>query len=238
MRELTVSLIIPAYNEEAHIGPCLESIENGDARILEIIVVDNNSSDKTCEIASTFSNVKVINESLKGVMSARDKGYRESRGDIVVFLDADCRVPKGWIADIIHEFERNPRLACYTGPYKYYDLKGWQNLLAGIYWNFIVYLAYFIVGYVGNFGNLALRRSVLVKMNGLDTTIAFYGDDTDTARRAKKYGKVLYSSSHYVYSSGRRFAKEGLIKTTWIYALNFLSEVLFHRPYTLSRPNS
>lgn len=232
MKDLSVSLIIPAHNEEARIAECLQAVFlNAPDKFLEIIVVNNASTDRTSEIASTFPGVKVIYEGTKGVMHARDRGWRESRGDLVAFLDADCKLSRNWYERVIKRFSDDPNLALLSGPYSYYDVSIPRKRIAAIGFVIVDMLGK-LVGYVALFGNMVMRRSVLEQMSGLDTTIAFYGDDTDTARRAKAFGKVAWDKNLVVDSSGRRFEKQGILKTCFLYMLNFFSEVFFHRPIT------
>jgi glycosyltransferase involved in cell wall biosynthesis len=64
MENPTISLIIPAYNEEKYISTCLDyAIKNSNGKLLEIIVVDNASTDNTKKIASNYPNVRVVYES-------------------------------------------------------------------------------------------------------------------------------------------------------------------------------
>ena len=91
---------------------------------------------------------------------------------------------------------------------------------------------YFSIGYMAVIGNLAIRRDTLEKMNGLDASIKFYGDDTDTARRARQFGQVKFKPSFVIYTSGRRLIGQGLLKTAYLYIMNFLSEVFAHQPAT------
>ncbi|MFA6050046.1 MAG: glycosyltransferase family A protein [Candidatus Paceibacterota bacterium] len=232
MKELSVSLIIPAHNEEGRIGKCLQAVfDNAPHKFLEIIVVDNASTDRTSEIASSFPGVKVIYEGTKGVMHARDRGWRECRGDLVAFLDADCKLRSSWYDRVIKRFTDEPNLALLSGPYLYYDVSKSRRKIAALGFVLVSILGK-LVGYVALFGNMVMRRSILEQMSGLDTTIAFYGDDTDTARRAKAFGKVAWDRKLIVDSSGRRFEKQGIIKTCSLYMLNFFSEVFLHRPLT------
>ncbi len=226
----TVSIVIPAYNEELRIDRCLKSLENlPDGSIKEILVIDNNSTDKTAQIAAGFKGVRVIVEIKKGVVWARTRGFKEATGDIVAFLDADTFISETWFARLTSFFE-NENLVCLSGPSFYYDLSAWERTLAKAYWNFATIFIYPIVGYMGNFANLAVRRTVFESIGGIDTTIEFYGDDTDVPRRLSKVGKVLFSTKFFVYASGRRFSKEGIFKTASRYALNFFSEVILRRP--------
>ncbi len=87
---VTLSLIIPAFNEEKYIGRLLTSIaELPLTSVKEVIVVDNNSTDKTQEIARSFKNVTVVTETRKGVAFARSRGAELATGEIIAFLDAD-----------------------------------------------------------------------------------------------------------------------------------------------------
>jgi len=80
-------------------------------------------------------------------------------------------------------------------------------------------------------GNMALRRSALDKLQGFDTAIKFYGDDTDIARRASTVGKVVFSLRLIMPTSGRRLRGIGVVRTHIIYLVNYLSVSLFHKPY-------
>jgi len=232
MKEFTISLIIPAYNEEKRIGACIESaIKNSGNRFHEIIVVDSCSTDRTKEIASSFAHVKVFEEKVKGVMYARQRGFFISSGDIIAFVDADNLIPPGWYDIAQKEFASNPDLALLSGPYSYYDVAVWRQKLASLWWKYIACPTSQLVGYMAIFGNLLIRRGVLEKMKGLDTSIEFYGDDSDTSRRASKFGKVKFSSKFVMPSSARRFINQGWINTSFVYFLNFASEVILRRPF-------
>lgn len=233
MNEPKVSLIIPAYNEEKYIGTCVEyAIKNSGGKFFEIIVVDNNSFDRTKEIAEKIKGVRVVCEKKKGVMWARQRGFTETRGDILAYIDADTRMPHGWYEMLVSEFKKNEQLSCVSGPCMYYDIPGRQQMLVKIYWYFLALPVYLIIGYMTVGGNFAIRRSVLEKMSGFDTSIPFYGDDTNIARRAHSFGKVKFKLRFVIYTSGRRLVAQGLFKTSFLYAVNFLSEAMFHRQVT------
>jgi glycosyltransferase involved in cell wall biosynthesis len=77
-----VSVIIPCFNEEAVLANCLEALRAQTSVPLEVIVVDNNSSDKTALIAKKFG-VKVVQEKQQGLIPARNKGFSVAKGDIL-----------------------------------------------------------------------------------------------------------------------------------------------------------
>ncbi len=231
MKESTISLIIPAYNEEKYIEACLDhAIKNSHRKLLEIIVIDNASTDRTGEIARKYKNVKVIYEGRKGVMHARQRGFKESSGDLIAFVDADSHIPKGWYDAIVKEF-KNENLVCLSGRNLYYDMSKRHNFLIFIFWSLAKATHYFL-GYMAVFNNLVIRRDTLIKMGGLDTSIEFYGDDTNTARRAHAFGKSKFKFNFIMPTSGRRLTEGGLIKLGRIYTINFISEAIFHKPHT------
>lgn len=230
--KIKISLVIPAYNEEKYIGNCLKSIADSNNKFFEIIVVDNGSKDKTVKIASSFKNVKVVEEKTKGVMHARQKGVDASHGNIIAFTDADTLMSDGWTDRIIYEFSKNPKLALLSGPMLYYDVTFIERFLVKFCWYFVAVPVYLFVGYMGVFNNLAISRKILTEMGGLNTSIVFYGDDTDTARRASEFGKVKFSIGFKMYSSARRLENQGLFSTVFQYIINFLSSVLVDRPVT------
>lgn len=232
-QDIKISLVIPAYNEEKYIGACLDyAIKNSRGNFFEIIVIDNASSDRTREIAEKYVGVKVVRENIKGLSHARQRGFIEARGDIIAYVDGDTHMPAGWCDTVLNEFKNNQKLVCLSGPYIYYDIPKWQQLSVKIYWYTLAMPIYLIVGYMAIGGNFAIRRSVLEKMGGFDTSIAFYGEDTNVARRAHAFGKVKFKPGFAMYTSGRRLSGQGIFKIAVVYILNFLSEVLIRRPVT------
>ena len=90
----SLSLIIPAYNEEAYIGPCLDSVlQNAMGRFHEIIVVNNASTDRTYEVARARRDVRVVHETQNGICYARQRGFEEATGEILAISMRirDCR---------------------------------------------------------------------------------------------------------------------------------------------------
>lgn len=98
----TVSVVIPAFNEEKYIASALESLEEQDYPTdrYEVIVVDNGSTDATATVAQDF-DVRLVrrpNESIGGV---RNAGIEVAEGEVIAFLDADCVAPPGWLEEAV-----------------------------------------------------------------------------------------------------------------------------------------
>ena len=124
-----------------------------------------------------------------------------------------------------------------SGPYVFYDLSKGYNILVRAYY-YAWFLSHIINQYIFHTdamlqgGNFILRRSALQKIGGFDTSIAFYGEDADIARRIQKIGWVKFDFHLPVYSSGRRLKKEGFIITAWRYFINYLWILIFGRPFS------
>lgn len=239
---MKISFVIPAYNEESYIRHCLEAIirEIGGRDGYEIIVVDNNSNDRTCEIvAQEYPAAKLIHEPRRGANRAREAGFVASTGALVAFLDADTELMPGWIDRAERAFTKDGALVCVSGPFIYYDLPlGIRMLVRFFYWmSYVVYL-------VNNFiirntsviqgGTEIVRRDALQKIGGHDVNLTFYGDDADLARRLRKVGKVRFSFDFAMRSSGRRLAKEGTFTMGWRYAVNYFWVTFFDKPFTMT----
>lgn len=229
------SIIIPAYNEANYIKDCVTSILREAKKQpydYEVIVVNNASTDATKDIASAFPMVKVVDEPKKGLTKARQRGLEEARGELLGYLDADTRLPEGWFEKVTRAYQQYDNLVCYSGPYRYFDAPWhYQKFLHGIWW-LSAPISYRLVGYMVLGGNFVAKKETLLKMGGFNTSIAFYGEDTDIARRLSKFGKVVFSMDFFVYASSRRFMREGIVKLSYIYGMNFLWEVLFGKPFT------
>lgn len=245
---MKISFVIPAHNEEAVIGKCLASVfkeitrsKGGPTSLApleaEVVVVDNASTDRTREEALKFPDVTVVRENLKGLVYARRAGWVATGGDLVANIDADTVLPEGWLSTVVKEFAKDKNLVALSGPYLYYDISVFERALVKAFYFFgwLIYLfTHFVLnkGAMLQGGNFVLRRDAWERAGGFDTSISFYGEDTDVARRISKQGKVLWTWGLPMYTSGRRLRKEGVLKTGFTYALNFFFISMTGRPAT------
>ena len=229
---MKISLVIPAYNEEKYLGSCLKSVAEHGALFHEVIVIDNASTDRTREIAASFANVRVVSEPEKGLTKARARGLSEAGGDIIAYIDADTHLPPGWTKKLLSTFDKNSAAVCVSGPYIYENVSWAMKTGVWIYWHVFAYATYSLTGYMAVGGNFAAKKSALLEIGGFDTTISFYGEDTDIARRLHAVGKVIFKTDLYMYTSPRRFDGEGFLRTALQYVRNFFSIALHGRPTT------
>ena len=237
---MKLAFVIPAYNEEALIGKCVESVlaeVKRSGRDCDIVVVNNNSVDHTAEIAGSYPGVRVVDEKQKGLVSARDGGFKATTAELVANIDADTIVPEGWLDTVFAEFENDPKLVCISGPYIYYDLSAWNRFLIslfhGLTWLIYVINHYILrVGSVVQGGNFVFKRDAWIKAGGFNRDIKFYGEDTDVAVRLSKIGKVKFALRLKMLTSGRRLAEEGVFRTAGTYTLNFFWVTFAGKPAT------
>ncbi len=109
--EPVISLIIPTYNEEAFIGPCLDSLLRCDTPYpLEILVLDGRSNDRTpavlAEYQARYPQLRVLENEDRVQVKGLNQGIRESRGRIVLRCDAHCEYPRDYIRRLVEVLER------------------------------------------------------------------------------------------------------------------------------------
>lgn len=238
---MKISFVIPAYNEEVTIGNCLDSIlrdvHTSGIPNWEIVVVNNASTDATRQVALERAGVRVVDEHHKGITFARQRGYKESTGDIIANVDADNLLTDGWTNRVLAEFKKNSDLIAFSGPVIYWDMPAFTRFLVRIYF-YIAYVLYLFTRFVikkGSMlqgGNFTVRKSALDTIGGFNTGIQFYGEDTDIACRLHPLGPVKFSLSHNIKSSGRRLRKEGVVSTAFRYGMNYFWVVVFKKPFT------
>ena len=96
-----VSVIVPAYNAEKNIATLIESLLDSDypKELLEIIIVDNNSNDKTKDIVKQYPVILLEEKNIQSSYAARNRGIRKSNGEIIAFIDSDCIATPQWIKE-------------------------------------------------------------------------------------------------------------------------------------------
>jgi cellulose synthase/poly-beta-1,6-N-acetylglucosamine synthase-like glycosyltransferase len=213
---MLISIIVPAYNEEKYIGLTLGSIKHAQRLLLnekgilaEIIVVDNDSTDSTANIALSLE-AEVIKEPTHNVAKVRNAGANQANGNILVFVDADVLVPERLLCRI-HEAMSDE--LCVGGavdtnyqPAKF-SVKAYLSM-----WR--------LVGKVAGMAQGATqfcRRDIYVALNGYDESL-YMGEDVDFYWRLKRFAErcnsyVQFIDDIQVSPSSRRFDEWFLWRT-------------------------
>jgi len=233
---LTYSVIVCAHNEAGYLAPCLHSLLAQTRLPDEILVINNASTDGTGDVARGIPGVRVIDEPRKGLVVARETGRLAATGDVLVYLDADCRAPLHWLARVARRFDRTPDLVALSGPYRFYDWDWWGRFLIRLYDVTLAPATQLLVKHVLRIGtvfyggNFAVRREALDRISGFDTTIEFHGEDTNVGRRLLRVGRVDLCRDCHLHTSARRYIAMGKGAVFRLYVRNFTSELLYHRP--------
>lgn len=233
---LTISVVVCAFNEAAYLGPCLQSLSLQSRPPDQLLVINNASTDRTREVAMSMPGVTVVDEPRKGLVVAREAGRRAATGDVLAYLDADCRAPREWLARVARRFEDDDRLVAVSGPYRFYDWDWLGRLLIRAYDFTLAPLTQLVVyrllgiGTIFYGGNFAVRREALAAIGGFDTRIEFHGEDTNLGRRLVPVGRIVLAGDCWLDTSARRYRAMGKGAVFKLYIRNFWSEVLHHQP--------
>ncbi len=199
----TISVVIPALNEELYLARALESLAQQSYRDFEVIVADNGSTDATAAIARAHG-ARVVMATKPGVCAARQAGTAAARGRIVVSTDADTIFDPGWLAQIARAF-RDPAVVLVTGPPRFEDAPIWGRLYTRLLFGSIE-LWHRLTGrlwYVSAC-NLAFRKSA---WQGYNTDLTQGGDELALLRQLRHQGDSVYLPDNLVWTSSRRMKR-------------------------------
>jgi glycosyltransferase involved in cell wall biosynthesis len=115
---MSVSIIIPTFNGATRIGNCLDALlQQAPGRDVEILVVNDGSTDNTADVVARYSSVRLITQANAGPAAARNRGALEARGTIILFTDDDCVPMREWLAAMIKPFN-DPNVVGVKGVYR------------------------------------------------------------------------------------------------------------------------
>lgn len=210
----TVSVVVPARNEEANIEACLRSILQQSPAPLEVILIDNGSTDRTSEIGRSLG-VKVVYQATPGLHIARQTGLEVAVGEVVAATDADCIVKQGWVGEIQEAFV-DPAVVESYGPLEFFDAPPFDTLLAKYGWPLFVSIMDRLGQPNTSGGNHAVRRKVALEVGGYDVP---FGEDLRLMLKLKERGRIVYLPKAVVLTSGRRL-KKGRFKMYGVHLKN------------------
>ena len=229
-----ISVVIPAYNEEAYLGDCLAALasreqggpQNYPADGYEIIVADNNSTDRTAEIARECG-ARVVPVAEKGVAHARQGGCMAAAGDtirrqrdtirrqrdtirrqrdLLASTDADTLVSPDWLAIIAARFQADDGLVGLMGPVYLREGPGYARAYQAVVMNnwFRLFRVLGRPCFPGQ--NFAVRRADFQAIGGIDTRMRT-GEDMDLSLRLRHRGRIGWEPRMIVRTSDRRVSE-------------------------------
>ena len=207
---MKLTIIIPAFNEEAYLPSTLDAIQTATAHlrtasdtVVDIVVVDNNSEDDTATVARSKS-ATVVHEPVQGIARARNAGATHADGDALVFVDADVVLPETLLA-AIHTAMSDP--ACVGGAVDVVYRPNRRSMRLYLRaWRILSRLTGMAQG-----ATQFCRKSVFDEVGGYDEK-AWIGEDADFFWALKKHAKrtdrtVRFIRDPQVRASSRRFDK-------------------------------
>lgn len=181
-----LSVVIPAFNEARLIERCLRSIAESIAAnqqagfIAEIIVVDNNSTDNTAELARQ-AGARVVFEPINQIGRARNAGAAQATGDWLLFLDADSLLSPGLLADILQVIESGKFVGC-GSTLRMEGLPWWASMTLW-FWTSVSVFCRWAAGAL-----VVCRRDVFQDVGGFDQEL-YALDEIRLSKQLKQWGR-------------------------------------------------
>ena len=188
-----ISIVVPAFNEERLLGGTLQAIRAAAPFPFELVVCDNNSTDRTAEIAREHG-AKVVFEPVNQISRARNAGAAVATGDWLVFIDADSTPSKALFEDVMSAMP-----GCIGGGATvdlgstYWDVRMWVAL-----WNA---LSRSLSWAAGSF--IFCRADAFRSIGGFSTEL-FAAEEIDLSRRMKRLGRFVILHRHPLRTSDRK----------------------------------
>lgn len=217
---MKLSLVIPAYNEESEIAACLNAVAAQTVMPDEVIIVDNNCSDKTMEIAAGYPFATLIHEPRQGIVFARNAGFNVATGDIIGRIDVDIQLPPDWTAKV-KAVMADDSIGAVTGPVYFKDMPAKDTL---------EFLDKKLRGFAFRHGsshaflfgsNMAIRKRAWNKVKDKVCTMQKFHEDTDLGIHVSMAGeKIIFAEDIVTGMSGR------VVDQTWLSSLRYVDQAL------------
>lgn len=213
----SISIVIASYNRSDMLYETLNTLLDQLAfqppmQDLEILIIDNNSTDHTACVANEFvardNRIRYVHETRQGLSHARNRGIAEARGDILVFLDDDVEVETGWLQALIQPLQIDESIGVVGGRVLPYGQPTPAWIPKKYYW-IVGIIDYGTTPKFVNYapgGNMALRKSLFDELDGFDPSLgrngglSLGGEEVELQRRIMQKGfKIYYSPEGLIY---------------------------------------
>jgi len=217
---MSLSVVIPAYNEEKYLPKLLESLERANRQLqtqrpgypVEVIVVDNCSTDRTVDVAMKYQ-ATVVGEKKRNIAAVRNRGVAVSNGKFLILIDADYRVENNFLIDILDEFDEHLGVVALGVQVRVEpnEIDSVRRFLANSSLSVIRLWKHM------SFGVFAFRRDYFERIGGFDEGV-FGIEDLDIHERMNRdfrsYPRqYLILNNVLVYTSARGFYRSGMAST-------------------------
>ncbi|MDE1975550.1 MAG: glycosyltransferase [Patescibacteria group bacterium] len=234
--KLTISVIIPTYNEEKGLEHMLIALKKAVPAGTQIIVTDDKSTDGTVAIARKYADAVLVPETKHPTIAAnRNAGAKVANSDFLLFIDADCYIadPANFFAKAMKHFDADPNLLALTSLIKVTpESETLSDKIAYLMFN-AVRLFKNNLSKVGE----ASGEFQLVKKSAFDRINGFREDlvtreDSDLFWRLSRIGRTYCDRNMVVYQTGRRGHAVGWIKLLSVWVLNAFWVMFFNKSFT------
>lgn len=196
-----ISVVVPAYNAADTIAGCLQALQHQlyvDPSVVEIIVVDDGSSDETARLAEKAGVQLICHPQKRGAAAARNSGIRAARGEIVCFTDADCVPRSDWIAQIISPLDDTNIIGC-KGTYATKQREIVARFVQLEYEDkYDRLLGQRRIDFIDTY-SAAYQRQVLLANDGFDENILYVEDQELSFRLAARGYEMVFQPTAVVY---------------------------------------
>jgi glycosyltransferase involved in cell wall biosynthesis len=229
---LTVSVVVPVRDDAAALERCLRALGQQTTAPLEVVVVDNGSTDASAAVATSYG-ARVVPEPLLGIPAAAATGYDAARGDVIARCDADTVPPPDWVESIAAALGSDPRIDAVTGTGRFYDLPPWAAaVVRPVYLGSYYLLVHAATGHTTLWGsNMALRRRTWQEVRHLthrrDPELH---DDMDLGFALGPGHRVRYDSALVVGVSARSVRGLAQLRRRFRRAFRTLAVNWHHQP--------
>jgi GT2 family glycosyltransferase len=226
MKNGKISVVVPFFNAQETLLPCICALEAQTLRPLQIILVDNNSGDESARIAkeAAANNPELctyILEERQGPSFARNTGARLANGDFVAFTDSDCVPDRSWLHNVVGAFGE-PRVGAVAGKVRGFRPRNAVEKFHSVFTMPgpsipMIYNEFTLSS--GGFptANLSVRKNVMDAVGGFDERMEIYSEDYDLCARVYKAGyRISYVPEAVVYHQHRNS-----LAGTWRQGLGF-----------------
>lgn len=208
-----VSVIVPTLNEEEYLENCLKSVARQKTQLnFELIVSDGGSKDKTEGIARRYADEFVVSRK-RGIWVGRNNGAKKASGELLVFIDADTRIPPNYLG-VVHAVMQDKNIAGVSCAFKFDEESKSLKVIEELSDKYLLLKGSIGRGEILGFNN-AVRRETFWKVGGFPDRPL---EDGALAKELWKVGSVIFLPEPKVVTSSRRMKKDGTFNSAIYYA--------------------
>ncbi|WP_447980386.1 glycosyltransferase family A protein [Candidatus Nitrospira bockiana] len=200
-----VTTVIPCFNHARYLPEAIESVLSQTYANRQVIVVDDGSSDETADVAARYADVEYVRQENQGLPGARNTGLRHSRGEYVVFLDADDRLLPGHFEASLSAFRRHPDAAFVCGSFRYFGAETGRRSYHYCEPTPDHYATFLRFNFIGAIHSVMFKRKALLAAGGFSPELRASEDYDLYLRLVSRYPMHCH---HQLVAEYRQYAQQ------------------------------